>query len=266
MTRYLRLYLYRLKSKLARQLAAFVSGTDGLYENQNQARREAWLKQTLACLPAGQRILDAGAGELQYKCFCTHLNYVSQDFAQYDGLGNGDGLQTGAWDNSRLDIISDITAIPEPDASFDAIMCVEVLEHLPEPISALRELTRLLKPRGTLILTAPACSLTHFSPHFYYTGYSRYFFDHWLTELGCEIEELQYNGNYYEWLAQELRLGVLGGRRAHPGLTWLEQTAAHIVLGALDRFSLCDQGSEQLLSLGLHVRARKLMHASAEES
>jgi len=84
---------------------------------QNQAGREAWLEKTLQCVPAGSRILDAGAGELQYKRFCAHLKYVSQDFAQYDGQGDGTGLQTGAWQNDRLDIISDITQIPEPDAS-----------------------------------------------------------------------------------------------------------------------------------------------------
>jgi len=64
-----------------------------------------------------------------------------------------------------VDVISDITSIPLPDASFDACLCTEVLEHLPHPIEALRELARLLRPGGRLILTAPFCSLTHFSPH-----------------------------------------------------------------------------------------------------
>ena len=37
------------------------------------------------------------------------LDYVSQDFAQYDGEGDTIGLQTGTWDQAQLDIISDIT-------------------------------------------------------------------------------------------------------------------------------------------------------------
>jgi 2-polyprenyl-3-methyl-5-hydroxy-6-metoxy-1,4-benzoquinol methylase len=43
-------------------------------------------------------------------------------------------------------------------------MCVEVFEHLPEPIKAVEEFARLFKPGGYLILTAPFCSLTHFAP------------------------------------------------------------------------------------------------------
>src|SRR3546814_3576831 len=62
--------------------------------------------------------LFRAAGELQYKRFCTHLNYVSQDFAQYDGKGDGHGLQTDNWDNSLIDIVSDITEIPVANESF----------------------------------------------------------------------------------------------------------------------------------------------------
>lgn len=120
-----------------------------LVGTQNQSNREAWLEKTLKNIPSGSRILDAGAGELKYKPLCQHLNYVSQDFAQYNGEGDGKGLQTGAWDQTKLDIISDITAIPEPDGSFDAVMCIEVFEHLPEPIKAIKEFSRLLKGGGS---------------------------------------------------------------------------------------------------------------------
>lgn len=250
--------LSKLKSKVACRLLALTSGKGGQCGTRNKANRDAWLERTLASIPHGQRILDAGAGQLQYKRFCAHLDYVSQDFAQYDGCGDGVGLQKGAWDQSQLDIVCDITSIPEPDASFDAVMCVEVLEHLPDPIRALRELARLLKPGGTLIITAPVCSLTHFSPHFYYTGYSRYFYGHWLGTLGFEIEDMDWNGNYFEYLAQELRrLPRIGEKYAGMTATWLERNAINVVLGLLNRLSQNDNGSEQLLAFGLHVLARK---------
>ncbi len=49
--------------------------------------RVNWVIEQLKALPNGVRILDAGAGELRFKPHCSHLQYVAQDFAQYDGGG-----------------------------------------------------------------------------------------------------------------------------------------------------------------------------------
>lgn len=81
-------------------------------------------------------------------------------------------------------LVSDITMIPAPDASFDAILCSEVLEHVPEPTHALDEFVRLLKPGGTLILTAPFASLVHMAPYHYCSGFSRYWYEHHLPLRG----------------------------------------------------------------------------------
>jgi ubiquinone/menaquinone biosynthesis C-methylase UbiE len=234
-------------------------GANGKAGRTNQAAREAWLEKTLSQIPSGHRILDAGAGELQYKRFCQHLNYVSQDFSQYDGSGNKSGLQTGTWDNTKLDIVSDIAKIPLPEASFDAIMCVEVLEHIPHPVDALRELTRLLKRDGILILTSPFASLTHFAPYHFQTGYSRYFYEHWLGVLGYAIEDMDFNGNYFECLAQEVRrLPEIAERYSGPRLSRMETLAQEILLNGLARLSKQDRGSRELLVYGFHVRARKI--------
>src|SRR5688572_6836102 len=85
----------------------------------NKSARDEWLIRTLSEIPAGGVILDAGAGEGQYRKFCSHLTYISQDFAKYDGRGDGSALQTERWDQSLVQIVSDITSIPRPDASFD---------------------------------------------------------------------------------------------------------------------------------------------------
>jgi len=61
----------------------------GLFDNINENSRQAWLRKALAGLPAGTRILDAGAGELKNRKFCDHLAYVSQDFCEYKGRGGG---------------------------------------------------------------------------------------------------------------------------------------------------------------------------------
>ncbi len=179
-----------------------------LTKNLNEENRQAWLKKTLSALPQGARILDAGAGEQRNRPLCSHLTYVSQDFCQYKGTGNGKGLQTGQWDTRRIDIVSDITAVPESDSAFDAILCSEVLEHCPDATKALDEFARLLKPGGKLILTAPFASLVHFAPYYYYSGFSRYWYEHHLTQRGFIIEELVSNGDWFAYCRQELmRLG-----------------------------------------------------------
>lgn len=226
---------------------------------RNLFNREVWLKKTLKQIPAGSRILDAGAGEQQYKRFCTHLNYVAQDFAQYNGKGNSAGLQVGNWDQSSLDIISDILKIPELDASFDAIMCVEVFEHLSEPIKAIQEFARLLKPGGHLILTAPFCSLTHFAPYHFYTGFNHYFYEKHLPANGFKIVDLQANGNFFKYLSQEIRRISWVAKRYAEGskCNLREFLAMKLCLSMLGRFSKKDCGSNELLNFGYHVYAIK---------
>jgi SAM-dependent methyltransferase len=170
---------------------------------RNEETRQAWVEQRLSEVPAGWSLLDVGAGECQYKKFCGHLNYVSQDVAQYDGKGDGHGLQTGAWDFSRIDLVCDIYDIPE-DRLYDAILCTEVLEHIPDAPAALRKFQKLLRPGGRLILTAPFACLVHFAPHFHSSGYSEYFYRAHLEALGFDIAELSPNGSYLRQVHNEV--------------------------------------------------------------
>ncbi|HEC88427.1 MAG TPA: class I SAM-dependent methyltransferase [Thermoplasmata archaeon] len=59
--------------------------------------------------------------------------------------------------NSDTTYIADITKYNEflPDEKFDIIVCTEVLEHTLDPFSAIKEIYRLLKPRGVLLLIVP---------------------------------------------------------------------------------------------------------------
>jgi SAM-dependent methyltransferase len=181
--------------------------------NKNEEKRQLWLKEKLLALPKGWRILDVGAGELRNQPLCSHLVYVSQDFCKYDGSGDGSGFHTGKWDTSCIDIVCDITSIPEPDSTFDAILCSEVLEHVPDPIRALDEFVRLLKPGGKLILTAPFASLVHFAPYHFCTGFSRYWYEYHLSQRRFYIEELISNGDWFAYCHQELmRLGSMSKR------------------------------------------------------
>lgn len=226
---------------------------------RNEAARDTWIEETLATLPAGLRILDAGAGEQPYRKWCSHLEYVAHDFSEYDGVGDEKGLQTGSFDYGILDIVSDIIAIPEPDGSFGAVICTEVLEHVPDPVRAIAELARLLPSGGHLILTAPFSSLTHFAPYHFSTGFSRYFYETHLAANGFEILELTVNGNFFEYMAQEVRrIRYVAGAYATKGPTALDYVAIYRVLRMLDRLTKADAGSSELLHFGYHVHAVKV--------
>jgi ubiquinone/menaquinone biosynthesis C-methylase UbiE len=224
----------------------------------NERNRIQWVEQQLKQLPSGWKILDAGAGEQQYRKYCPHLEYVSQDFAQYDPAKAPTGLQMQNWKYPKLDIVSDITAIPVPDASFDAVLCTEVLEHVPDAVTALRELSRLIKPGGVLLLTAPFCSLTHFAPYHFSSGFNRYFYERHLPAFGFGIEEFAYNGNYFSWLEQELgRLPSVSKRYTGHEPGRLEYRRISKVRKLLKEMQANDSGSSELLAFGCHIRARK---------
>ena len=56
-------------------------------------------------------------------------------------------------------VMGDIEAMPFGDGSFATVVCTEVLEHVPDPAVALREIGRVLRPSGVLIGSVPARSL-----------------------------------------------------------------------------------------------------------
>lgn len=246
----------RANDLVAQRIA--VPRRDGLLVGTaNQQTRDQWAEKALRDLPRGWRILDAGAGEQPYRRFCEHLDYVAQDFARYDGTGDAVGLQPGTW-ACDVDIVCDITKIPEPDASFDAVLCTEVLEHVPDPVPVIREFARLLRPGGLLLVTAPFCSLTHQAPYHFSTGLSRYWYEFHLPAIGFRIEEATPNGNYFEYLAQEQRrVGSVAVRYGAGMPTVVERVALAILLPMLGRFSRRDRGSWELLSLGWHIKASR---------
>ena len=224
--------------------------------NLNEESRNEWLQKALSSIPTGLRILDAGAGELRNKPLCKHLEYVSQDVCQYKGTGNSHGLHTGTWDTSKIDIVSDITNVPEQDSSFDVILCSEVFEHLPDPLKALDEFNRLLKPGGKLIITAPFASFVHFAPYHYATGFSRYWYEHHLPIRNFSIDQLSSNGDWFTYLKQEVfRLPIMVKKQGvwHWPLAYLFGGLTILYLSIFSN----TKNSDELACFGWHCIATK---------
>ncbi len=99
-----------------------------------------------------QFILDIGIG------FGVYTNYILDISPYYIGLDvNKDSLKTTR--NTHDQIIDCIQMSAEKigfkENTFDGILMIEVLEHIPDHKKALREINRILKPGGRLVLTVP---------------------------------------------------------------------------------------------------------------
>ena len=164
--------------------------------------RDPWVAAKATGLPPGTRVLDAGAGQCQYRHLFSHCDYKTQDFAQYKGTSSGPQAET--WKYGRIDYVSDITRIPVPDGAFDAVLCTEVIEHTPRPIEVLQELARVLAPGGKLLLTAPLSSGLHQQPYHYYGGFTPNFFRKFLAEFGLDIVDMLPTGGLMKHVAQEV--------------------------------------------------------------
>jgi SAM-dependent methyltransferase len=57
--------------------------------------------------------------------------------------------------NTEFRQIPDICETGLPDASFDGVLCSSMLEYVPDPPAALRELRRVLRPNGLLLVSVP---------------------------------------------------------------------------------------------------------------
>jgi SAM-dependent methyltransferase len=187
----------------------------------NQYDRDEFVISQLESLPAGAKLLDAGAGSQRYRPHCAHLEYFAQDFGKYqtdvtesftDGAGGPDGYRYG-----KIDYVGDIWSIDERDGTFDAILCTEVFEHIPYPIESLREFARLLKPGGRLILTVPSNCLRHMDPYYFYSGFSDRFLRATLEGNAFDVASLAAVGDYYRWMAVEIARTM----RTHSPLAWL---------------------------------------------
>jgi len=224
-----------------------------------ETARNAWVIKQLLKISKGKSILDVGAGEMPYKPYCKKLIYKSQDFGKYTGENVKSGIKSGKYDTQSVDIISDITRIPVKNNSFDYILCTEVFEHVPDPLEALKEISRINK--YALILTAPFASLTHFYPYFFYTGFSEQFYKTHLPKLGYRIKEIYMYGNYFDFLEMEfmrLPVIVLNYSKILMPLTIMLFLLAFPMLLFLRLLSKLYPQSRDIFCFGICILARKI--------
>lgn len=232
----------------------------------NLRNRDKWIAEQAVKIPAGSQVLDVGAGSAPYRVLFAHCHYKTQDFSQL----RDDQLRSGRY--AAIDFVSDARSIPVPDRSFDAIVCTEVLEHVPEPIAVVREFGRIVGPGGRLILTAPLGSGIHQEPYHFYGGYTPYWYERFLSEAGFEDIVVVPNEGTFRHIAQEaIRFVQMSApfRIDAPwyvSLIWLPfwlllapilSICVPVAAKFIDRFD-----RERRFSVGYHVAARRKRDAN----
>lgn len=116
---------------------------------------------TQLAIKEGELILDAGCGEGRHSWDLVKGNYrvVSIDL-DLEALSNNYGfmkyLKTlGEARGTFCVVQGNVQALPFADATFDRIICSEVLEHVDDYFKAMAELVRVLKPGGTIGVSVP---------------------------------------------------------------------------------------------------------------
>jgi SAM-dependent methyltransferase len=97
--------------------------------------------------PKSATVLDAPCGDGSLAATLRHAGYNAHGV---DINSTGVGLLGPAYHELDLN-----DRLPFGDASFDVVLSIEGIEHLEDRFAYLRELHRVLKPEGTLILTTP---------------------------------------------------------------------------------------------------------------
>jgi len=99
-----------------------------------------YLDRKTSFLTDSIRVLHVAPEQVFYKKFksFSHWDYTTTDLH-----------------SPLADVKADICALPFEDNSYDLILCNHVLEHIPNDLKAMKELYRVLKPRGTAILQVP---------------------------------------------------------------------------------------------------------------
>ena len=112
-------------------------------------------------LEAGQLLLDMGCGEGRHSIGAlleTPANVIGLDLSIEDlktAKSRLNDFDLSGHDTFCTFGVGNIKNIPIENASLDAVMCSEVLEHVDSPKESIQELVRVLKPGGIMALSVP---------------------------------------------------------------------------------------------------------------
>ena len=138
---------------------------------------------------ASGKVLDIGCGNKPYKSL---FRQVSEEYIGCDIVQSSE---------NRVDVICEATKLPFESATFTSVFTTQVIEHVAETEAMLNEAFRVLKPNGTIIVSAPFAWELHEAPYDFYR-FSKYGLKHVLERSGFEVLEILPNGGKWAALFQ----------------------------------------------------------------
>ena len=134
----------------------------------------------------GATVLDLGAGEAGLRGELAHARYLAVD----RGIGHA------GWDYSSLDAVADASAVPLRAGSVDVVISKQVLEHMRDPVGMLREVARVLRPGGRVLLSTNQAWPQHQVPYDFFR-FTSYGLRHCFTEAGLVVDRLEAMGGAF---------------------------------------------------------------------
>lgn len=154
-----------------------------------------FIEQAASEIPRGSKVLDAGAGQCQYKKLFDRHEYITVDAACGDET----------WDYSQIDFVCDLESMPFSDNEFDCIICTQVLEHVKEPQLVVNEAYRVLRPGGSIYLSAPQGWGVHQAPHDFFR-FTCYALEYLFEKAGFKVVYIKPSCGYFGYLANRLTI------------------------------------------------------------
>lgn len=138
--------------------------------------------------------MDFGCGQKPYQSLFTVEEYIGVDF---ENPGHPHA-------NESIDVFYDGKTLPFPEQQFDSVFSSEVFEHIFNLPEILKELNRVLKTGGQMLITCPFSYCEHEQPNDF-ARYTSFAIRHLLEQNGFEIVNQVKTGNSLEAICQ-LRL------------------------------------------------------------
>lgn len=137
------------------------------------------------------RLLDFGCGDKPYKKFISVQEYIGLEIESIEQAHNSE----------EIDVYYDGITIPFNDNHFDSVFSSEVFEHVFNLEQVLKELHRVLKPGGNMLITLPFVWYEHSIP-WDFARYTSFGIKYLLEQNGFEVVVSEKTTNYVETVFQ----------------------------------------------------------------